>query len=82
MHTLGDVHGWAPGLANFLVKHHLAKITINGVSYTDGPNKIFPDVDDLTVKGRPMEGQWMDENPFTPCTQKIEQRTIVVLLVT
>ena len=70
IHTLGDVHGWAPGLANFLAKHHLAKITINGVSYTDGPNKIFPDVDDLTVKGRPMEGQWMDENPFTPLHPK------------
>ena len=70
MHTLGDVHGWAPGLANFLVKNKLARITINGVSYASGAGKIFPDVDDLTVKGRPMEGQWMDENPFTPLHSK------------
>jgi len=64
--TLGDVHGWAPGLANYIVEHNLAEITINGMPYEKNANKIFPDVDELAVKGRPMEGQWMDGNPFTP----------------
>ena len=70
IHALGDVHGWAPGLANFLVKHQIAKITINNVSFETDASKIFPDVNDLAVKGRPMEGQWMDGNPFTPLHTK------------
>ena len=64
--TLGDVHGWAPGLANYIVEHDLANITIDGIPYRNNADKIFPDVDELAVKGRPMEGQWMDGNPFTP----------------
>ena len=68
--TLGDVHGWAPGLANYIVEHDLANITIDGIPYRNNADKIFPDVDELAVKGRPMEGQWMDGNPFTPFHSK------------
>ena len=64
--TLGDVHGWAPGLANYFLEHGLADITFDGIPYPKNADKIFPDVDELAVKGRPMEGQWMDGNPFTP----------------
>ena len=66
IYTLGDVHGWAPGLANYLHKHQLADITLNDIPFSHGANKIFPDVEELAVKGRPMEGQWIDGNPFTP----------------
>ena len=50
-YTLGDVHGWAPGLANYLHKHQLADITLNDIPFSHGANKIFPDVDELAVKG-------------------------------
>ncbi len=29
--TLGDLHGWAPGLINYLTAHGLAKIEISGI---------------------------------------------------
>jgi hypothetical protein len=28
IHVLGDIHGWAPGLINYLIKHKLADISI------------------------------------------------------
>ena len=30
IHVLGDIHGWAPGLINYLIKHKLADISIQG----------------------------------------------------
>ncbi|MDA8638772.1 metallophosphoesterase [Candidatus Poseidonia alphae] len=32
IHVLGDLHGWAPGLINYLIEHDLATIEINGLS--------------------------------------------------
>ena len=31
VHALGDLHGWAPGLINYLTAHGLAKIEISGI---------------------------------------------------
>ena len=30
LHVLGDIHGWAPGLINYLISHKLASIEIDG----------------------------------------------------
>ena len=30
IHVLGDIHGWAPGLINYLISHKLADISIQG----------------------------------------------------
>ena len=30
VHSLGDLHGWAPGLITYLIRHQLAKIEIDG----------------------------------------------------
>jgi len=30
LHVLGDLHGWAPGLINYLIHHRLAEISIDG----------------------------------------------------
>jgi len=30
LHVLGDLHGWTPGLINYLIKHKLAEISIDG----------------------------------------------------
>ncbi len=32
IHALGDLHGWAPGLINYLLSHELAEISIDGIS--------------------------------------------------
>lgn len=31
IHSLGDIHGWAPGLINYLVHNQLAEISIDGL---------------------------------------------------
>ena len=31
IHALGDLHGWAPGLINYLLSHELAEISIDGI---------------------------------------------------
>ena len=32
LHSIGDIHGWAPGLISYLIKNKLAEIEINGFS--------------------------------------------------
>jgi len=32
LHSLGDLHGWAPSLINYLIFHKLAEISINGIN--------------------------------------------------
>ncbi len=32
LHVLGDLHGWAPGLINYLISHQLAEVKVGGVS--------------------------------------------------
>ena len=36
LHALGDLHGWAPGLINYLISHELAEISIDGTSLGSG----------------------------------------------
>jgi hypothetical protein len=49
IHALGDLHGWAPGLINYLTQHGLAKIEISGTQVYD------EDQDgNLTVNGQAM----------------------------
>ena len=59
LHALGDLHGWAPGLINYLTKHNLAKIEISGtkvynevadgkiVCDLDAMASLFPDLNEL-----------------------------------
>ena len=35
IHSLGDLHGWAPGLISYLVSHNLAEIFIDGYPMQD-----------------------------------------------
>ena len=32
VHSLGDLHGWAPGLITSLIEHQLATVEVNGLS--------------------------------------------------
>ena len=66
VHGLGDVHGWAPGLVNYLKSHDLANVTIDGRDTSQAPEGTFPDVKSVTTKGMRIEGQWMDGSTFTP----------------
>ena len=55
VHSLGDLHGWAPGLITYLIEHQLATVEVNGLSlYTkikggtyeldeENINTVFPD---------------------------------------
>ncbi|MDB2320134.1 hypothetical protein N9V17_01535, partial [Candidatus Poseidoniales archaeon] len=47
LHALGDLHGWAPGLINYLTNHNLAKIEISGTKvYKESPSgEIVSDID-------------------------------------
>jgi len=35
LHSIGDIHGWAPGLISYLIKNKLAEIEVNGSPLQD-----------------------------------------------
>jgi len=35
IHALGDIHGWAPGLMNYMMKHQLANFRIAGIDLNE-----------------------------------------------
>ena len=47
--SLGDLHGWAPGLITYLTHHQLAKIEINGVkTYQERGGKLSVDIANMS----------------------------------
>ena len=40
LHSIGDIHGWAPGLITYLINNKLAEIEINGFPLQDKTGKI------------------------------------------
>lgn len=65
LHCLGDTHGWAPGLANFIIHNKISDISINGKSISkEGCAEIFPSPTDVQRKGITIEGLYPDHSPF------------------
>ena len=40
LHSIGDIHGWAPGLITYLINNKLAEIEINGFPLQDKSGKL------------------------------------------
>ena len=40
LHSIGDIHGWAPGLITYLINNKLAEIEINGFPLQDKTGKL------------------------------------------
>jgi hypothetical protein len=62
--SLGDIHGWAPGLFNYLIKNDIADISFNNIDW-----KTFHD--ESHFKWRPTNFSYrsppgLDGNPFRP----------------
>ncbi len=62
--ALGDIHGWAPGLFNFLVERRISKVAICGLDWQDFSNE-------LNFKWRPTEITYrsppgLDGSPYRP----------------
>jgi len=49
VHALGDLHGWAPGLINYLTAHGLAKIEISGIKVYKLNSKGAMSVDEVAM---------------------------------
>ena len=63
LHALGDLHGWAPGLINYLVRHKLASVEIDGNSlgtggklHTRNIERLFGRSKDMSARDLPPSG--------------------------
>ena len=74
LHALGDVHGWAPGLMNYMRHHQLAELSISGHDIVDKESMIelFQSPVERTHQQRSLPRVGLDGNPmripdiFTP----------------
>ena len=66
IHALGDLHGWAPGLMNYLIKHGLAKIYIGGsdIGKSGEMSSLFPNPMQRINEERALPRVGLDGNPF------------------
>ena len=64
LHALGDVHGWAPGLINYMQTHGLANISIGGRSLVEDEMVIlFPDPMARIAEQRSLPRMGLDGHP-------------------
>ena len=57
LHALGDIHGWAPGLINYMRSHGLARLSIGGKELDDeGMLSLFPDPMERIAEQRDLPG--------------------------
>ena len=63
--TLGDVHGWGPGLLAFLLQNELATVTLNGEIYTEEklPSQFLSPFEYFSERVF-IEGPWLDRSPY------------------
>ena len=74
LHALGDIHGWAPGLINYLRHHQLAELSISGreIVHKESMNKLFRSPVERIHQQRSLPRVGLDGNPmrtlniFTP----------------
>ncbi|MDB4605041.1 metallophosphoesterase [bacterium] len=65
LHALGDVHGWAPGLINYLQAHGLANISIGGRHLVeDEMATLFPDPMARIAEQRALPRMGLDGQPL------------------
>ena len=64
LHALGDVHGWAPGLINYMRSHGLARLSIGGKKLDDeGMLSLFPDPMERIAEQRDLPRVGIDNHP-------------------
>ena len=66
VHALGDLHGWAPGLLNYLSKHNMADVYVGGVSTSNDKAmlSLFPDPIQRHTDERALPRVGLDGNPI------------------
>ena len=64
LHALGDVHGWAPGLINYMRSHGLARLSIGGKELDDEAMlSLFPDPMERIAEQRDLPRVGIDNHP-------------------
>jgi len=64
LHALGDVHGWAPGLINYMRAHGLASLSVGGKKLSDKEMlSLFPDPMDRIADQRDLPRVGIDNHP-------------------
>ena len=64
LRALGDVHGWAPGLINYMQAHGLARLSIGGKELDDeGMLSLFPDPMERIAEQRDLPRVGIDNHP-------------------
>ena len=74
LHALGDLHGWAPGLINYMMHHELAALSISGKNMNRSQSmlELFQSPIERTHQRRSLPRVGLDGNPmrsqdiFTP----------------
>ena len=64
LHALGDVHGWAPGIINYMRTHSLANLSIGGKELGDEEmQSLFPDPMERIAEQRDLPRVGIDNHP-------------------